>query len=124
MELRIDTLEVAERLVKMEVWEAGQIDTPLLAPYYKAAKAVIVVFDPADTAESLAEITRVRDMTHTGQLCVAVAHLKGEQTLEPSPEIRSYCTANGVQLETANAQADLNVLPLFLSVCQKCLPPA
>lgn len=120
MELRIASVEIEQKQVKVEVWEAGQLNPPLLAPYYKAAKAVLVVFDPADP-QALTHIRRSREMTHAGQGCVAVAHLKGDQPLELPLEVQTYCQANGIQLETANAQTDLNVGPLFLQVCQTCL---
>lgn len=123
MELRIASVEMGQKVVKVEVWEAGQLGAPLLASYYKAAKAVLVVFDPADS-QALTQIRRTREMTHAGQVCMAVAHLKGDQVQEPSLEIQTYCEANGIQLETANAQKDLNVGPLFLQVCQKCLQPS
>lgn len=114
---------MGQKVVKVEVWEAGQLGAPLLASYYKAAKAVLVVFDPADS-QALTQIRRTREMTHAGQVCTAVAHLKGDQVQEPSLEIQTYCEANGIQLETANAQKDLNVGPLFLHICQKCLQPS
>ena len=116
-------MEVGQRLVKVEVWEVGQLDAPLLAPYYKAAKAVLIVFDPSDP-QALEHLQKDREMTHSGQLCVAVAHLKEDQTLQPSQEMLAYCAANHVQLEVANARTDLNVDSLFTDICQKCLPPA
>jgi hypothetical protein len=122
VELRIASVEVEERLVKVEVWEAGQLDAPLLAPYYKAAKAVLIVFDPTD-AQALEQLQKYREMTHSGQLCVAVAHLKEDQTLQPSQEVLAYCAANHIQVEVANALTDLNVDSLFTDICQKCLPP-
>ena len=120
MELKIASVEIGQKQTKVEVWEAGQIGASLLVPYYKAAKAVLVVFDPADPL-ALTHIRRTREMTHAGQSCVAVAHLKGDQTLELPLEVQTYCEASGIQLETANAQTDLNVGPLFLQVCQTCL---
>lgn len=116
-------MEVGQRLVKVEVWEAGQLEAPLLAPYYKAAKAVLVVFDPVDP-QALEQLRRVRELTSSGQLCVAIAHLKADQVLQPSMDVQVYCEANSIQLETANALKDLNVGPLFTDICQKCLPPA
>jgi len=118
--LRIASVEVGQKLVKVEIWEAGHLGAPLLAPYYKAAKAVLIVFDPGDP-QALAYVRRAMEMTHAGQICIAVAHLKGDLTLEPSLEIQNYCEANGIQLESANAQKDLNVSPLFLHICQKCV---
>lgn len=122
MELRIASVEVGQRLVKVEVWEAGQLDAPLLAPYYRAAKAVLIVFDPSDS-QALEQLRLYREMIHSGQLCIAVAHLKEAQTTQPAQAIIAYCAANQIQLEVANARTDLNVDSLFMDVCQKCLPP-
>ena len=122
MELRIASVDVGQRLVKVEVWEAGWLAAPLLAPYYKAAKAVLIVFDPADP-QALEQLCRAREQTTPGQLCVAIAHLKADQASPPSLEVQTYCKAHSIQLETANAQKDLNVGPLFTDICIKCLQP-
>lgn len=106
--------------VKLHIWEAGGSPhlLPLITSYYKAAKGVVLVFDPLNF-ESCEYAKRARELVPEANVCVAVAHTVASG--EPSADITEFFRTRKTKLVLANAKESRSVDSVFCELCEECI---
>lgn len=119
MELSLTYTEVENRQVKMEIWDTSghpSFQTQLM-PYCRSAKAVLLVFNPAERA-TFAYIQRAIQGIPAVRSCLVVSHRIGWDDDVSNLEVERFCQTARVKWMEVSAASGWNVQRAFEYLCK------
>lgn len=106
----------------MEIWDTS--GNPgfqhQLAPYYRSAKAVLLVFNPSSRA-TFTHIQKVIQLIPSARSYLVVSHRIGWEDDVSNAEIDHFCRVAKVKWLEVSAASGLNVQSTFVELCKGAL---
>lgn len=122
MALSLSYTPVDGREVKLEIWDTSghPCFQHQLAPYYRSAKAVLLVFNPSLRASFL-HIQKAIQLIPAARSYLVVSHRIGWDDDVSNAEIDHFCRVAKVKWTEVSAASGLNVQKAFIDLCKEAL---
>jgi len=120
--LSLHYTQIEGREVKLEIWDTSGHPgyQHQLAPYYRSAKAALLVFNPSIRATFL-HLQKAIQQIPSARSYLVLSHRIGWDDDVSTAEIDHFCRVAKVKWAEASAASGLNVQKAFIELCKEAL---